>query len=172
MLVMAHPVVNLGNDTTIKANQILVLNTGSIIDSARWSDGTTNAYLIVDSVHFGGLGNKTISVAAYKSGCISYDTIVVTIKSSVGIDLQNDQFTLSVFPNPVDERLQILITGCTTKADVTISDMSGNRLFTESYHPHGGQITGLLDMTKYPKGAYLLKVICNGEINVVKVLKK
>lgn len=66
------PAIFLGNDTTMCANQPLVLNAGRVFKKYVWNSGDTTQYLTVN--------NKGIfSVVAYDNfGCESSDTITIT----------------------------------------------------------------------------------------------
>lgn len=168
--VKANPTINLGKDTTIKSNQSLTLNAGSGLDSIRWSNGATSITFTIDSANFGGLGVKNIHVDVYKNGCTASDSIVVTIKTSVGINIVDGKFNLSVYPNPVNELLQIKISGITEKANISLTDMLGNEIWSDIITSKNVSISQV-DMSRFSKGTYLLKLISNGTIKVVKVVK-
>lgn len=100
------------------------------------------------------------------NGCICTSTATF---GNVGID-ENDEITLTIYPNPGDEYLQIQITGNFEVNDsyATIFDMAGKQLFvTQINNP-----VQTIDMNKFASGIYLVNIYSNNKIYTKKWVKK
>lgn len=77
------PPLFLGNDTTICTGQNVLLDASSVPGPYLWSNATTNATLNVTTT-------GQYFVEAGSGGCLSYDTINVTVNANATINLGND----------------------------------------------------------------------------------
>ena len=77
------PVINLGNDTTICTNQIIVLNAQNTGAQFLWSDNSTSQLLP-------GVTSGTYWVSVSQNNCFAYDTIVVNQNPKPFVELGND----------------------------------------------------------------------------------
>jgi PKD repeat protein len=106
--VKAEPIVNLGKDTILDANQTIMLNAGTGNDNYLWFDSSTNPQKLIDSSGVG-IGKKTIWVLVSKNGCNTSDTIIITFKKGNGIFFDNEiNSNFKIFPNPANEKLTII----------------------------------------------------------------
>ena len=71
LTVLPLPVVNLGNDTTLRYNEYITLNAGNPGATYYWSTGNTTQTITVS-------GEQLIWVEVEKDGCINYDTILIS----------------------------------------------------------------------------------------------
>jgi PKD repeat protein len=82
--------VDLGNDTSICADDVLLLDAGTGFSSYLWQDGNTSSQYAVSGTA-DGYGLKTYSVAVTDAnGCSASDTIIVDISSPLSLDLGPD----------------------------------------------------------------------------------
>jgi hypothetical protein len=78
-----NPIVDLGADTTLCGGS-LVLNGGSASNTYNWSNGATTPSINVSS------GGQYFVEATSINGCISSDTIIVSISPAVTVNLGSD----------------------------------------------------------------------------------
>lgn len=83
--VFDYPVVNLGPDTAICGNQLLLQSSPAITNASYlWSSGATTSHYLATNT-----GNYWLEVNRY--GCVSRDSIVVTMYPDVIVDLGPDK---------------------------------------------------------------------------------
>jgi hypothetical protein len=80
--------------------------------------------------------------------------------------------SLSVFPNPAVDLLNIRFHGASSEAvECTIHDMSGRRMLTNIFTTSPESTTHQLDLTALPHGLYLLKIETDAGTLVKKIVK-
>lgn len=79
--ILPSPVVNLGNDTTIKADQAIILDAGAGDNTYLWNDGITEQTRVVDSLHVGLGRNLYRVIVSGQNGCSTFDSVEITIDS-------------------------------------------------------------------------------------------
>jgi hypothetical protein len=72
---------------------------------------------------------------------------------------------INIFPNPANE--SITISGLTEIANVSITDMSGRVLFTDSEFDNG-----TIDISKFAAGVYLVNISNSSLTKSMKIIKK
>jgi len=101
------PPVNLGSDTTIKIDQSIILDAGQGFSSFLWNTGDT-VQIIEVAGDFYGEGEHLFYVTAQDTnGCVSSDSILVSIIDDSGINNLAAVTAFKIFPNPVDNKLNI-----------------------------------------------------------------
>jgi hypothetical protein len=100
--VMPLPEVNLGADTSYCGGVEIMLDAGNEGVKYLWSTGDTTKTIAVDTTTlFSGYGERTLSVQVYGANqCVNHDTISVTYVNCTGIEENNNNLSLTVFPNP------------------------------------------------------------------------
>ncbi|MDC6470891.1 lectin-like protein, partial [Flavobacteriales bacterium] len=88
----AHPVIDLGNDTTICNNGSIVLNPGSG-DTFLWSDNSTNQTLTATTT---GIYDVTVTD---NNGCSATDNITVNIAPSLSVTVSGTNVTCNGLNN-------------------------------------------------------------------------
>jgi hypothetical protein len=114
-----------------------------IVLEASGSNPTNNDYLWVDNLAFTG----TVAV-------------VVHTVSTVGVkEVQGASGSFSLFPNPVNEVLQIKLP-ITQAQSVTIQmlDITGKVLYSKTKDAVSGDSTEKIDVKNFPKGTYFVKI--------------
>ncbi len=174
--------VNLGKDTTICANHELYLNSTPIGESSDdftfewWNElgyspdpvywaiaYTTN---VTDTlVHFG------VAVTSNQSGCTIFDTIAVHFVICDDIAEVSESPAISVFPNPAKEQINIAISGFDEDIIVSLYTLKSETLKTEIIRYAGkSSITTAIDISKLPKGIFILKLSGNQTNRLFKVI--
>lgn len=82
--VIAYPIINLGNDTSICQGNNVILNAGNSGCNYQWSSGQ-----ITQTVNVSTLGVYSV-IVTNASGCVGYDTININISSVLHVNLGKD----------------------------------------------------------------------------------
>jgi len=115
-----------------------------------------------------GTGNGSVVVNA-SNGCgTGSKAFAVTIGCKEGELASANK--LNVYPNPTAGVLNVEYTAEQGTAQVTVLDLSGRVVMTQTHANAAGQNTLQLDLSKVAKGAYMLNVQTNGSNNQVRVV--
>ena len=88
-------------------------------------------------------------------------------------DYRDEAATLTTFPNPVDDRLQVVIQSSSpAPATLRLIDMSGRTLHELTFKKASRQHEQVISMAGVSSGEYLLQAEVNGRSLVRKVVKK
>jgi hypothetical protein len=162
------PIVSLGPDTFMFDNEFMTLNAGSGFQSYLWQNNSTDPYFTIDGSVFG-VGSHTFHVRVSDiNQCRNSDTILVTIKKHSGItSIENQSF--KIYPNPAQEYIYIESeTG--NEFNVKVVDIQGKvlintkRVAKEKVHE--------IDVSRLPKGMYLIQIISDKGLVAKKFLKE
>lgn len=164
------PLINLGKDTTIYGTNSLVLNAGAGFDSYLWSNLTTNSTLVVSSSK-NGFGLKLIWVKVTQNGCIGRDTIMVNIKKTISISEPQANYELKVFPNPVNNMLNIALSPIENEMIVVLTDMNGKQLKSIRIMPNNAASNHQMDVSEFAEGVYYLDISNSESRKFVKFVK-
>ena len=115
--------------------------------------GTGNGSVIVNVSNGCGTGSKALAVTV---GCKEGEMASVN--------------KLNVYPNPTAGVLNVEYTADKGNAQVTVLDLSGRVVMTQSHTNVSGQNNMQLDLSKVAKGAYMLNVQTEGSNNQVRVV--
>jgi hypothetical protein len=164
------PVVWLGNDTTICANQSITLDAGNTGSNFLWSEGAaTTGSITVDSL---GHGISTFPVwVTVDNGCVAHDTILITFDPCTGID-ENGNASISVYPNPT-EGIVFISTGGYSDLQVQLNSIDGKTLFNgKASELNGPSDLKEIDLSKYATGVYFIRLTEGDMVKVVKIIKQ
>ena len=162
VLVNALPTINLGADIVLQQGQEITLNAAAPGLLYQWSTGATTATIVVNSA---GIYSITVTNLA---NCTASDTILVTIIVSTAD--QNEHFSLSIEPNPTSGLVSITCTGSSTTA-VQVLDNLG-RIVAGDYAFLKDGATRVLNIGQLPPGTYFIKIIGEGIIKTVPIIKQ
>ncbi len=156
-------------------------------DIQRSADGTNFTTIgTVNSLANGGNSSATLNYTytdANVSGSVQYyrlrqvDNDGRSSLSNVIAIRDNQTLALSIaglYPNPASNQVNVSITApVTTKATLMITGVEGRILSKQALTLQKGMNTQLLNISKFPAGTYLVKIIGNnGEVAVSKFVKK
>jgi len=145
------PVVDLGNDTVIGANQSVILDAGSGYMTYLWSTGSNSQTIYIDSNGFG-IGSHTYFVTVSDNhGCKGTDDIQVTFVNNPGIDEDLINKTYSIFPNPADDKINVILSAPCLPADIEIYSPVGMKVYQTRSSDNVE-----INVTDWPKGVYFL----------------
>ncbi len=90
-------------------------------------------------------------------------------KAGDATPLYSSKKILSVYPNPVQNKLNVNLTGFEGVSEIRLFDINGKQVATQ----RTAQINSQIDISKLSKGMYLVKVFtAGGEVLNVKVIKQ
>ena len=93
------PEIDLGSDTVIRDDQTLVLGPFDSSYEFLWNDGSSQSYLIFDGKDQGP-GEHLVSLVATHDGCVSSDTVMITVVQAGGTGGPRDPGSYRIYPNP------------------------------------------------------------------------
>ncbi|MBK8584435.1 MAG: SBBP repeat-containing protein [Bacteroidia bacterium] len=164
LAVNAIPVINLGSDTVICADNSIVLYAGAGFATYQWSNGSVGSSISVDSAGVG-IGTTTLAVLVTDAnGCVNSDSLNVTFDLCAGIDFVADNFNdVSVYPNPFEQSFNF-VSGKTVA--YFVYDALGQLIeFNASFS--GQKTLG----EAYIPGVYFVKVFFKAERKVYRLVK-
>ena len=156
------PTVNLGVDILLQAGQNTTLDAFQNGLTYQWSTGATTATIVVNS-----MGIYSIT-ATNASGCTASDTVVVTI--IVSTNAQNNQYILSIMPNPAHDLVHIICTGSSTTAVQVIDDLGRIVIEDNAFIEDGA--TRVLNVGQLPPGTYFIKIIGEAFFKTALIIKQ
>jgi hypothetical protein len=113
--------------------------------------GTTWDYQIMETEGYHSSGSSTITVSEGTSS------------SDILLNLDEE---LDLFPNPVTEKVNLILPG--SKCEIRLLSVNGSELM--KLEPAGTQAE--IDMTRYEAGIYLLKMVTEGQTITKKLVKQ
>ncbi|WP_306643529.1 T9SS type A sorting domain-containing protein [Sanyastnella coralliicola] len=152
--------LDLGPDLTICLEETEVVF-GPVGYDYLWQDGSNNQFFEINGEELGEGTFSFILNVSNEEGCDATDAVQVTVEncSSVGENAFND---LSVFPIPAQDVLNI------ANAE---SDMTFELLDTEGRIVTQGALNGkgTIDVQPFSRGIYVLRLMTNGQLAIVRV---
>ncbi|HTX88731.1 MAG TPA: T9SS type A sorting domain-containing protein [Bacteroidales bacterium] len=160
LTVLAAPVVNLGQDTSICANKTYTLDaTTAGASSYLWlPSGATTATIVVDSTGVG-LGTQAyIAEVTGTNGCVGTDTVNVTYKDCTGIPVLQD-VEFNIFPNPNPGVFTIQGSSSAKEIlNIVIINAAGQPVYTLDKMDVFGNFSRKMDLSQLSAGTYLMQI--------------
>jgi hypothetical protein len=167
LTVSNNPLVELGQDTSIFNNEILILDAGNGFFQYLWQDGSGLSTYEVDG-SLSGLGTFEYSVEVTNLElCSSTDTIFVTVKDYINHIIPDEQFDIKVYPNPVDDKLIIKSDGGKHTLSIGIFDVRGKLIEEAKIQSSETEV----DFSQKSEGIYLLKLTGAGISRTIPIVK-
>ncbi|MDN3643370.1 T9SS type A sorting domain-containing protein, partial [Lutimonas halocynthiae] len=154
------PVADAGSDVTICLGESTVLEVKGA-GSFLWSTGDKTT-----SVKVSPKRTTTYEVQAQNGDVTVTDTIVVYVESCPETNDEVADLKLVVYPNPSNGLVTIDIKGAEKSLELELFDMNGRLIHKEKIDARYQQINKEVDLSRLPKGMYLLRLY-NIEQNVV-----
>ena len=170
---LALPLVNLGNDTILCANQSINLSSGSDAAAQFWSTNSSLPVISIDSAGIG-LNSKEISVQVIGiNGCTNKDTIIISFATCNSISNIHNDAKLMLYPNPSDGIFTISGSLNNDKnIQMQIYNSSARLIIQKNLVSINGEISRIIDMRNYAKGIYYIR-LSNTELEkTIKIIIK
>ena len=84
--------------------------------------------------------------------------LALTVKNCDGIDQLDLASSVKIYPNPVKDELTISIRAGEKSLLLTITDLTGKSVYSETLATGGNEFTKKLDMTGFAKGVYFVRL--------------
>ena len=164
----ALPVVELGSDVTICANETMVLDAGNPGAQYLWSTGATTQTIAVDTTGVG-IGNIDIWVTVTSpEDCQNTDSINIQFDDCTGISENSGQWSVQVFPNPGSGLFTITLTSFSAeKVDLNIYNALGKEVYTSNQLTIDKNTELNVNLQNQPDGIYFLN-LKGHDINLIK----
>jgi hypothetical protein len=169
--VNALPVVNLGNDTTIKWTYGVVTLDAGNPNASSWNWSTGDVYQIVTftNANLSNSAPNVISVEVTENGCSASDTIVITAVNDISIEESIANMNVEVYPNPTKGQFNLAINGFEGDLEMAIVDLAGQTVHSEKISVTVSY-NNKFDMSKLASGVYYIKLISKGGVKVQKLI--
>jgi hypothetical protein len=128
-------------------------------------NGSTEPYLVFKAGD-AGPGDHTVYLEASNDWCLSSDTILIKVLSTVSLEDRNIK-EFRVYPNPVSNQLHLEAAGMAGRKQVVLTDMSGKVLLRTQFDGD----SHLLELQSYPPGTYMLKLQAEENTATIKLIK-
>jgi hypothetical protein len=173
-----------GNDTIICINHIMPLS-GVAYHAASiyWTttgDGSFSDTASLTATYYPGSGDITNgnvhltlhALPVAPCGSPDSDYLILNFDPCVGIENpDNADLQIQIIPNPTKGIFELSVAGLTgTNCNVLVTDVGGNVLFTERILNVTGTYHKKFDLSYYPEGVYLLKIITGRVSRVEKIV--
>jgi len=156
-----------GEDKVICVGATLILTaTGG--DTYLWSTGETTASITINPTV-----TTTYTVTVSNAESIDYDEVLITVDEDCsGTGNKYPEKEMKVFPNPSTGVVNIELNGYANALNVTLYSMNGSKIFSEvidNYSPDK-VLKRTIDLTRYGRGVYFVRLTNNGTVQTKKVL--
>jgi len=170
--VYTSPVLELGQDTIVCAPFNLVLD-ATIPNGISYSwlpGGETTASITVDTTGIS-YGTQLYSVVAHDiHNCMVNDEIAVTFDVCNALDDPTTELNVSVYPNPASSKINLALRGYAKHFEYTVMNYQGQVLLTKSLGEMGGFNIETINLDKYAKGMYYLRLNTDKKSTVQKIV--
>jgi hypothetical protein len=167
------PVVSLGQDVSVCPYDTVRLYAGNPGMSYYWSNGSIESSIVLGTTGIG-FDLRTVWVQVKNAdGCVATDTINIVFDFSEcsGVDENNKETEVYIFPNPTTGKVLIEWAGLSGEISMQITDLNGNKITDQAIlAPASGIYKGSFDLTGNPDGIYLLRLIGNDKVIVRKIV--
>jgi hypothetical protein len=154
------PLVHLGTDTTMCADQTLTLDAGNSGAIYNWWDGPGSQTYTADTSDWGGvLGSQLAWVDVTQNTCTTRDSIYINWITCPGGLGENDNPTFNLYPNPTDGLLNLNFLQTIENGRLLIEDILGQVVYEENFNQLANS-TKTLDFERFENGIYFI-VICS-----------
>lgn len=171
------------NDVTRQGTFKLSNRTGELIWDAPTQQGNYSVALNVSEYRNGILISQTVheitltvtdlpgtpsTIPSYEPAIEGSESVITGIR-----DYADSEVTLTTFPNPVDDWLQVLIeTSNPTTATLQLTDVNGRKLHKLTFNKASRKHEQVIRMDSLTPGIYLLRADIDGRSLVRKVVKR
>jgi hypothetical protein len=159
--------VNLGPDSTVCDDNMMMLNAGHGFDSYLWSTGDTTDVITFDSTGYGP-GPHTFWVEVMQDTCTDLSTVVITFDICTGISEQ-PVASCGIHPNPSTGIFKLDISGFTGNVFLSVMNLQGQTVYMENLIVTNAILLEQLDLATLPKGVYFMRLM-NDNRQLVKKL--
>jgi len=168
------PQVDLGADATICVYNTITLDAtvpGAV--SYLWTPGGyTTPTIVVDSTGVG-IGSVTYSVVVTGANdCQGTDAINITFDPCTMINDIFDNLSVSVYPNPATNVLNVNISGSAEAVEYLLLNYQGQKVYSRTIGHVNGNIADQINLETFAPGIYYLRLNTNDNVSIKKIVIK
>lgn len=173
LVISSLPVVNLGADRIVCPSDSVTISVNLPGMTYYWSNGSIDSSITIGTTGIG-FDVQTLEVSVTnQDGCTSIDDIQVTFDFAAcsGIDEQNGDVYLRLFPNPTTGQIQVEWKGMHGLVSVDIDDPHGRTVMTKHIQSTAsGEYSGMISLEGQPKGIYFVRFRDSENVLIRKIL--
>lgn len=152
---------------TICANGSMILDAGAGFSSYSWTTSGSSQSETVNGASLP-LGDNTVTVTVTDAnGCSNTDAVTFFIDGCASID-ELKAIAMTLFPNPSAGVFNYAIDNMTGRIDMMIVDVTGKIITAGEL----STATGIIDLSTYETGVYILKLNTGDAITTVRLIKQ
>lgn len=165
-LIVVEPLPAASFDYEVQNNDLTIIftNTSNHGTSYKWQFGDGGMSSEENPTHtYSGEGTYSIILEVTNDcGTETFQQTVMLETSSLFDNSEIERF--EVFPNPTDGHFSVIVEGETlTTLQLSLHNILGQEVFTETLQSNGGKHYRTFDGVKYSKGIYILRVDFGGK---------
>jgi hypothetical protein len=153
------PALNLGPDVVLCATSGVTIFASSAYDSYAWSNGgTTNTLTVSGAISGVGSTDYILNVIQASSGCSATDTVNITFLSCVGLEENDIDLNVNLYPNPATEFVTIDIYNKFNTGNMKFEIVNSiGQIVSEKTIPNKKEKV-IIDVTNFTKGLYFVRI--------------
>lgn len=162
------PVIDLGIDSVLCADESYTLDAGAGYASYNWATGDIANTVTLDTALLG-LGSFSVWVVVTDAnGCEGTDTVVVTFEICSEINTPAD-WNVNLYPNPNNGTFELNLEGIAGLTTVSITNLSGQVI--EMKQIDANSVSSLdMDLRSYGQGVYFVNITNGQGSHVLKMI--
>jgi len=166
VMVNPLPIVDLGEDMEVCANETVLLDAGNPGATYLWSTGETTQTITVDTTGVGiGMVEYWVEVTDI-NGCLNTDEINIEFKDCTGISELTDKWSVNVYPNPNNGIFDVQLQTVRKQAvNLTVINALGKVVYNAEQLMGSKNASVNINLSHLNSGVYYLQVYGDG-INV------
>jgi hypothetical protein len=172
LVVNSVPQVDLGEDQIVCADQTVILDatTPDAISYLWTPGGYTTPTIQVDSTGVG-LGSITYSVVVTNANnCEGEDSVIITFDPCIGISEIGDNLSLTIYPNPARNVLNITLNGISESVEYTLLNYQGQHVYNREIGRLDGPVSHQVELGDFAPGIYYLRLNTSEEVIIRKIV--
>jgi PKD repeat protein len=137
------------------------------ITSYQWDfgDGSPSSTTTNPSHVYSTPGNRSVSLTVTNSsGCISSTNKMIIITAPVGIEEKDETNFFSIYPNPSTDFITVTQSNNLNDSQIQVFDLNGKLI--NSIALKAGETSIKMDVSNYPKGNYVMRLVSEKNENV------
>jgi hypothetical protein len=159
-------------DTSMLGNEVITLHAGDGFSHYEWYNGDTLSSLEIDGMKLDPGDHPVWLTATDINGCITTDTLIVTILNLTDIRLLKESASVQIFPNPTNGKLNVrFLDRDNGNVSISVLDPNGTIIILKKIDQAGENEIISLDLHSIPDGPYIIRLTDNHGTSYDKIIK-
>jgi hypothetical protein len=152
------PEIELGETDTITVDEAITLDAGFGFTAYKWNNGFDERIMELTGSELGVGKHKFWVTITDIENCSNYDTIQITVHDPVGLNDFDPKKEIKIFPNPIKGGFYFKMPETINdKINLEIINICGQTILRKSLRISKEELQ-FIDLSKHPKGIYLLRI--------------